>query len=140
MDYLPGFIDGAWAFQRCTEVILPCEVGATNPLFLGCDVFGPNCWDFAAFSDYCADVFGVRPSPTTLPITYGGGDINASSNIMLSNGMLDPWRAGRVLHNISVSVRAMLIDGATNPNDLQAVTDACRRSSCGTGSRNTANT
>ena len=111
-----------------------------NPLFLGCDVFGPNCWDFAAFSDCCADVFGVRPSPTTLPITYGGGDINASSNIMLSNGMLDPWRAGRVLHNISVSVRAMLIDGATNPNDLQAVTDACRRSSCGTGSRNTANT
>ena len=103
-----------------------------NPLFLGCDVFGPNCWDFAAFSDCCADVFGVRPSPTTLPITYGGGDINASSNIMLSNGMLDPWRAGGVLHNISASVRAMLIDGAahhldlraTNPNDPPAVTDA----------------
>ena len=41
----------------------------------------------------------MRPAPATLPITYGGGDINASTNVILSNGMLDPWRAGGVQYN-----------------------------------------
>ena len=53
--------------------------------FLGCEVF---FWDFDQFLDNCADVIEVRSSPTTLPITYGGGDINASSNIMLSRGQM----------------------------------------------------
>ena len=40
----PGLIDGAWTFQRCTEIVLPFFVDSPSP-FPDCDSFLPNCWN-----------------------------------------------------------------------------------------------
>jgi len=51
----PGFIPGAWTFQRCTEILIPVEVGEDNPMFLPCNSTSlpGNCWangsELAAF-------------------------------------------------------------------------------------------
>lgn len=50
----PGFIEGAWTFQRCTEILMEVEVGQNNSMFLHCDTsknsqtlttVPGNCWN-----------------------------------------------------------------------------------------------
>jgi hypothetical protein len=42
-QFAPGFIRGAWTFQRCTEIVMPVEVSDANPMFLPCSTYGTPC-------------------------------------------------------------------------------------------------
>jgi lysosomal Pro-X carboxypeptidase len=46
------------------------------------DMFEPQDWDLAAYSDDCFRRFGVRPKPYAAEVMYGGRDIMAASNIV----------------------------------------------------------
>lgn len=49
---------------------------------------------------------------------YGGRKIDAASNIVFSNGLLDPWHGTGVLQNISDSVIAIIIPEGAHHLDV----------------------
>ncbi|XP_061538608.1 lysosomal Pro-X carboxypeptidase [Phycodurus eques] len=96
-----------WDYQACTEMVMPmCTNGVR-------DMFEPAEWNFQAFSDECHAMFGVRPRADWAGLVFGGKNIASHSNIIFSNGGLDPWSSGGVTHNVSASlVSIMILDGA----------------------------
>ncbi|NWT44378.1 PCP carboxypeptidase, partial [Chroicocephalus maculipennis] len=113
-------------FQACTEMVMPMCTDGVN------DMFEPQKWDFEALSEECYRLWGVRPRPSWILSMYGGKNISSHSNIIFSNGGLDPWSAGGVTQNITDSLVAIVIpDGAhhldlrsRNPGDPKSVQQA----------------
>ncbi|NXV51061.1 PCP carboxypeptidase, partial [Uria aalge] len=113
-------------FQACTEMVMPMCTDGVN------DMFEPQKWDFEALSEECYRLWGVRPRPSWILSMYGGKNISSHSNIVFSNGGLDPWSAGGVTQNITDSLVAIVIpDGAhhldlrsRNPGDPKSVQQA----------------
>ncbi|XP_066143336.1 lysosomal Pro-X carboxypeptidase-like [Euwallacea fornicatus] len=118
--------DYAWNFQICFELIMPiCSSSA--------DMFEPTKWDYAKFSNECSKKYRVKPySVEHVLLLHGGKMLKYASNIVFSNGLIDPWFSGGILRNVSESVVAILIPGAAhhhdlrgaNPVDSKYVTDA----------------
>lgn len=102
-----------WFYQACTEMVMPMCTDGIN------DMFEPQAWDFQAFSDECYAQFGVRPRKDWAEIVYGGRNISAHSNIIFSNGDLDPWMSGGVTKSISESLVAIMIDKGAHHLDLR---------------------
>ncbi|KAF7651732.1 hypothetical protein LDENG_00106390 [Lucifuga dentata] len=104
----------SWFYQACTEMVLPMCTDGVH------DMFEPQEWNFQAFSDECYAMFGVRPRADWARTMYGGKDISSHSNIIFSNGELDPWTAGGVTHNISDSLVAIVMPDAAHHLDLRS--------------------
>ncbi|CAB1348372.1 unnamed protein product, partial [Coregonus sp. 'balchen'] len=104
---------GGVSEAACTEMVMPlCTDGVQ-------DMFEPQDWNFQAFSDECHALFGVRPRADWADTVYGGLDIASHSNIIFSNGGLDPWSSGGVTRNISDSVVAIVIPDGAHHLDLR---------------------
>ncbi|RMX45016.1 hypothetical protein pdam_00024800, partial [Pocillopora damicornis] len=116
-------------YQACTELTLPA--GSNNKT----DMFPPLPWTPEMIATYCKKKWGVVPQPNWAPIQFWGKDISSSSNIIFSNGDLDPWRTGGVLEDVSPTLVALLVRGgahhldlrASNPLDPPTVTQARER-------------
>lgn len=107
-----GF-DG-WEFQACTEMVMPfCADGVD-------DMFEPHEWDLEEISDDCFKKFKVRPNAKLAETLFGGKNITASSNIIFSNGELDPWSGGGVLESLSKSLVAIYIADSAHHLDLRS--------------------
>ncbi|XP_067307027.1 lysosomal Pro-X carboxypeptidase isoform X2 [Pseudorasbora parva] len=102
-----------WFYQSCTEMVMPMCTGGIA------DMFEPQPWNFQAFSDECYNQFGVRPREDWAEIVYGGRNIGAHSNIIFSNGNLDPWMSGGVTESLSKSLVAIMINGGAHHLDLR---------------------
>jgi len=115
-----------WDFQSCAEMVMPACSNGVDDMFL------PEPWDFEAEVQYCNEIYNITPRRFMIEMLYGADDISQFSNILFSNGHLDPWSGGGVLHNVSDSVLAYIIqDGAhhldlraSDPADPQSVIDA----------------
>jgi lysosomal Pro-X carboxypeptidase len=106
-----------WDFQACTEMVMPmCSEPGPNNMFLAMP------WDFAAYSENCYLQFGVTPQEYLVEMEYGGKNISAISNIVFSNGHLDPWSGGGVLESISSSLVAVVIHDGAHHLDLRSAT------------------
>ncbi|XP_062241862.1 lysosomal Pro-X carboxypeptidase [Platichthys flesus] len=106
-----------WFYQACTEMVMPmCTDGIQ-------DMFEPEEWNFQAFSDECHAMFGIRPRAEWAGVVYGGKDIAAHSNIIFSNGGLDPWSAGGVTYNITDSLVSVMIPDGAHHLDLRYSND-----------------
>lgn len=99
------------------------------------DMFEIQPWDFQAWSDYCFAQWKVRPRSEWQYIEFGGktlADFRSHSNIVFTNGDLDPWSSGGVNSTITSRLPSILISGgahhldlrAANKNDPQSVIDA----------------
>ncbi|KAH3757099.1 lysosomal Pro-X carboxypeptidase [Pelomyxa schiedti] len=85
LAYLP------WYFQECTEMVMPISSNGTSDMFL------PGYFNLDSFTTYCQNVFGITPRPLWVPLYYTGfGGKVTGTNIVFTNGVLDPWRSGGV--------------------------------------------
>ncbi|XP_040195902.1 lysosomal Pro-X carboxypeptidase [Rana temporaria] len=106
--------DLGWNYQACTEMVMPfCPDGVD-------DMFEPQKWDFETYSDECYKQWGVRPREKWITTIYGGKNISSASNIIFSNGDLDPWSAGGVKQSLSDSLVAILIPDGAHHLDLRS--------------------
>ncbi|NXU81730.1 PCP carboxypeptidase, partial [Oreotrochilus melanogaster] len=103
-----------WYYQACTEMVMPLCTDGVN------DMFEPQKWDFRALSEECYKAWGVRPRPSWILSMYGGKNISSHSNIIFSNGGLDPWSAGGVTQNITDSLVAIVIPEGAHHLDLRS--------------------
>ncbi|XP_076040777.1 lysosomal Pro-X carboxypeptidase-like [Oratosquilla oratoria] len=124
----PRLGDIGWWYQACSEMIMPmCYDGVD-------DFFEPVPWDLASYVEECHRVWGVTPDAGLAELLYGGKNIQAASNIVFSNGLLDPWHSGGVMEDVNPTVVALIIpEGAhhidlrsSNPDDPPSLT-ATRR-------------
>ena len=65
--------------------------------------FWSEPWDNDAAVAACKETWGVTPRPLWATVQWGGKKLGAASNIVFSNGLLDPWSGGGVLGNVSAA-------------------------------------
>eukprot|EP00798_Chlamydomonas_sp_ICE-L_P010048 gene10048-7940_t len=99
-----------WGYQYCTEMVMPFSRDGVN------DMFWDEPWDLQATVEGCKKQWGVTPRPLWATTEWGGKDLRAASNIVFSNGLLDPWHGGGVLQDVSDTVVSVII-----PEDPQSV-------------------
>eukprot|EP01124_Arcella_intermedia_P023896 TRINITY_DN3909_c0_g1_i3.p2 TRINITY_DN3909_c0_g1~~TRINITY_DN3909_c0_g1_i3.p2 ORF type:complete len:150 (+),score=26.33 TRINITY_DN3909_c0_g1_i3:766-1215(+) len=83
------------------------------------DMFPPFEWQLSNLTEYCQKTWGIAPRPHWTSISYGGAHFSGS-NVIFSNGRLDPWRGGGLYHNDSgANIWSILIDGGAHHLDLR---------------------
>jgi len=105
--------DQAWDYQSCTEMIFPISSNNID------DMFPAAKFDLDALTSYCIATWGVTPRPLWIPTWYGGANISTASNIIFSNGALDPWRSGGVQQTLNPTLVAIIIDQGAHHLDLR---------------------
>ncbi|XP_020597700.1 lysosomal Pro-X carboxypeptidase [Phalaenopsis equestris] len=110
-----------WDWQACSEMVMPLSRSKENSMFPAYE------FNYSAFADECSQSYGVKPRPAWITTEFGGHDISKvlkkfGSNIIFSNGLLDPWSGGGVLQNISHSIVALVTELGAHHIDLRAST------------------
>lgn len=106
----------AWNFQRCTELIYPNCSNGTNEADL--QMFLPYKWHSDENELYCFIEFDVVPRGNMLIENYGS--FEHGSNIIFSNGLLDPWIGYGVTTLFNDKHEIVLIKDAAHILDLRA--------------------
>jgi lysosomal Pro-X carboxypeptidase len=111
-----------WNYQVCNEMIMPISSNGFTDMFL------TSLWDPDTYYDNCVSQMGLKPQFTWALDTFGGRnpqkDFAHYSNIILTNGNLDPWRAGGVNYDIkNDKISVFLMNGAAHHLDLREPND-----------------
>ena len=109
---------GSWDFQWCTEMVQPFTEGTDEDMFYCPPDQNCSVWNYQASFENCQNVWNVTPRPEWARIGLLGKRIESASNIVFSNGLLDPWHGGGVLQNISDTLLAVLIPNGAHHIDL----------------------
>ncbi|KAL5107863.1 hypothetical protein TcWFU_006334 [Taenia crassiceps] len=110
----------AWDFQACTEIHLYDPSNATSN-----DLFPSLPKSLTDVNVYCFKKYGVRLSEKQLLTAFGPvSNWKTASNIVFSNGNLDPWMKGGILDDVSKSVIALQIKGGAHHLDLRGSNSA----------------
>eukprot|EP00941_MAST-03F_sp_MAST-3F-sp1_P002699 g2699.t1 len=82
-----------WDYLYCTEMVQPFSRDGIH------DMFWPQPFDFESMKSSCQKKWNVSPRKYWATINYGGRKAveNSLSNVVFSNGQLDPWHGGGVL-------------------------------------------
>ena len=113
LDLMSSRCMGDWGYQWCTEMVQPFTAGTADDMFYP---YAP--YDYNASAQDCQRSWGVMPREAWARIGLGGKRIRAASNILFSNGQLDPWSGGGILKDISLSLPAVVIPSGAHHIDL----------------------
>ncbi|KAL8250930.1 hypothetical protein R6Q59_034623 [Mikania micrantha] len=110
-----------WDWQACTEMVMPMSSNKNSSMFPEWD------YNFTSYAEECQNEFGVTPRPTWITTEFGGHNYKSvfkmfGSNIVFSNGLLDPWSGGSVVEDISDSIVALVTKKGAHHMDLRAAT------------------
>ncbi|CAH8550302.1 unnamed protein product [Schistosoma margrebowiei] len=116
-----------WPVKTCMEMTTPmCASGPVN-------IMPPLNWDLNSFSISCQNRFGVSPRVEWPKVEFWSKSVHTITNIIFSNGEIDPWSALSITNNsyvpfatvINISDAAHHLDLRTpNPADPQSVIKA----------------
>jgi len=107
-----------WDYLACTEVYLPEGTSKGS-------IWPYQPWNYTADNDACESFFNVGIRGDWPVIQWGNlYNLNAQdgSNIIFSNGLLDPWHTSGILTNKSDSLIAIVIAESAHHLDLWAPT------------------
>ena len=102
-----------WDYLFCSEIYQPdAQRGIWVP---------PTTWDVNADIAGCQAQFNItlRPEFTEVQWVGGYGFASGASNIIFSNGLLDPWHTSGILTSLSPSLPAIVIPAAAHHLDLR---------------------
>jgi lysosomal Pro-X carboxypeptidase len=110
------FFDGVqWDYQWCTQ-LLPEEL--YFPTRGDVDMFFPRDFMSSAFLEqHCRRKYNVSPRRDWIPASYGG-ESYPGTNVVFSNGLLDPWSSAGVLNSTHPSVLIAVIPEGAHHLDL----------------------
>ena len=108
--------DVGWDVQACTEMVMPMCANGT-------DMFEVADWNVTAFAGACGRRwFNMSTRPDWAVTEYGGDRLHTATNIIFSNGLLDPWSGGGVMsmRRHHRSVKLIHIRSGAHHYDLRA--------------------
>jgi len=117
---MPGLRGLAWDFQLCWEVL--SEVGSN----IGYSMFPNLEWTKEDLEAYCGDKFElpVNQRYQWFKINYWGSQVSSASNIIWTNGVLDPWYGTGIALNTTPYLTALgAMEGASQGLDLMTPVD-----------------
>jgi len=110
--------DNGWDLQTCGEFPMPMGDDPSQSCFTW------KSWDKADHTDYCKSKYQLTPKYDWALDYFGGRDpkvdFSAASNIIFSNGALDPWHAGGITKNITENTIALYIEHSAHHLDMRA--------------------
>jgi hypothetical protein len=121
IDYQPSVLDSdGWNYQVCNEMVMPIFQNGKTDMF-NAELYSPD-----AYVAQCQATHWLTPQFDWALDAFGGRnpqkDFNKTSNIVFTNGDLDPWRAGGVLTPLAQNddVYVTVMKGAAHHLDLRA--------------------
>merc|ERR1711935_247430 len=86
-----NWVGVAWGYQLCTEVYQPMPTDGVTDIEL------PHQPNKTEYFKRCQERWdGVTPRPDWEEMTFMSDNIQGGSNIFLTSGQLDPWRAAGI--------------------------------------------
>ena len=109
--------DNGWAVLACNEMAMPFSSPKPASMFPAAE------WNEKENTAQCEAEYGESPQ-YNWALTYFGGknpkkDFMHASNIIFSNGTLDPWHAGGVLEQVSKETISIFIENSAHHLDLR---------------------
>ncbi|KAK3236559.1 hypothetical protein CYMTET_53306, partial [Cymbomonas tetramitiformis] len=103
----------SWDCQWCTEMVQPFTYGTAEDMMWPFQPF-----NLTASTIQCQEQWGVSPQADWATTGLSGKNIAAASNILFSNGALDPWSLGGVTYNVSDALPTLMITSGAHHLDL----------------------
>ncbi|KAF0689353.1 hypothetical protein As57867_019115, partial [Aphanomyces stellatus] len=101
-----------WDYLFCSELYQPQDQGVD-------DMFWLDLHNDTAAAAACEAQWNVTLRPLWANTVYGGhAALRASSNIVFTNGNLDPWSGMGVLDDVNPTVVAITVEGGAHHLDL----------------------
>jgi hypothetical protein len=99
------------------------------PTSMGPDsMFVEQPFDYDGYTKECQSKYGLTPNYDWALDYFGGWDYRTDfkgySNIIFSNGDLDPWRAGGVVEYVNLELPTYVIKGGAHHLDLRLPNEA----------------